>query len=174
MLPTELPTLLAAAGRGAMSRTTREEKTKGNMDANDGIRVFSIKGDPKLFSLCLFGQSKEVNPTSSANTQSEAKSKHFWGWLWVCSPAVGLIHRTWEPAWCSAQKQQPQKHSIPRKEQWTDAPIQPGSKRLPAISAQHHLYGHCSVCPLQHPVPCSLLMPALHYYYYYLKVCTRD
>lgn len=59
MLPTELPTLLAAAGRGAMSRTTREEKTKGNMDANDGIRVFSIKGDPKLFSLCLLDSRKK-------------------------------------------------------------------------------------------------------------------
>lgn len=57
MLPTELPNLLAAVGREAVSSTTREEKTKGNMDSSDGIGVFSIKGDPKLFSLCLFGDS---------------------------------------------------------------------------------------------------------------------
>lgn len=57
MLPTELPTLLTAPGRGAVSRTTGEEKTKGNTDASDAIGVFSIKGDPKLFSQCLFGDS---------------------------------------------------------------------------------------------------------------------
>lgn len=88
-------------------------------------------------------------------------------------PPVGLIHRTQEPVWCSAQKRQPQGHSIPWKKQWTNALAQAGKKRLPAISAQLHLHGRCCECPLQHPVPRSPLMPALHYYYY-LKVCTRD